>query len=228
MLSPDNLFYGLNVIMTDEQKAFIDAVNKHDVVFCDAPPGTGKTLLAVAIARHETETNKLYKNGACYIFNACDEEELGFRPGDTDEKEADYLAPLKQALIKINRDPEQSIYNDVCAKHGKAWMLATSMAFKRGINLEHMVIICEESQNFTAHKMKKLFTRIDINTCKVIVIGNVGQCDLPNPAESGFKPYMDFFADDPRVATVKLSKCYRGWFAEKAERLALPSAGELT
>ena len=145
--SNDDIFYGL--VLNEEQEKLKEVImdDEHNVVIVDATAGSGKTLIAVACA------NILCKSGrydsAVYIFPTVEEASLGYRPGNTTEKEADYLGPLYDALIKIRELPTQAISSDISEKNGTAWITARSATFMRGINLEKKVVIIDECQNMS-------------------------------------------------------------------------------
>lgn len=171
----DDIFYGF--LLNEHQEKFKEAImdDEHNVVIADATAGSGKTLLAVACAKILCKTNK-YKS-AVYIFPTVEESSLGYRPGNTMKKEADYLEPLNDALVKVNEVPKQAISSDVSEKNGTAWITARSATFMRGINLENMVVIIDECQNLSIPIIKRILSRCYDN-CKVIILGCQAQMDV--------------------------------------------------
>ena len=139
----DDIFYGF--VLNEDQQKFVDAIMSDDYnfVLADATAGSGKTLLSVACANLLINRDHKY-DSATFIFPTVEESSLGYRPGSTSEKEADYLAPLYQALIKCNIIPTQAISSDISNKNGTAWLEAHSATFMRGINLERQVVIIDE------------------------------------------------------------------------------------
>ena len=109
-------------------------------------------------------------------------------------------------------------------KNGDAYIRFTVDTYLRGCNFENKVIIVDESANFYFDEMKKVLTRIH-DSCKVIIIGHDGQCDLFKHKErSGFVPYLEAFEkikDDPRVAICNLSTNHRGWFSTFCDNVEL-------
>lgn len=211
----DDIFYGF--ILNEDQEKFKEAImsDEYNVVIADATAGSGKTLLAVACANILCKSNK-YKS-AVYIFPTVEESSLGYRPGNTMEKEADYLEPLYDALVKINEVPRQAISSDVSDKNGTAWITARSATFMRGINLENKVVIIDECQNLSVPIIKRIVSRCYDN-CKVIILGCLAQMDVPI-SKSGFKQLIDHMDSFEGCIKCDLPISYRGKLAMHIDKL---------
>lgn len=211
----DDIFYGLQ--LNEEQEILKEELmgDEHNVVTVDATAGSGKTLLAIACANILVKTGKY--QSAVYIFPTVEESTLGYRPGDTAEKEADYLEPLYDALIKINELPSQAIASDVSNKNGTAWIVARSATFMRGINLENKVVIVDECQNLSVPIIKRVLSRCYDN-CKVVVLGCQAQTDVPL-SKSGFKQLLDHMEMYDGAVKCELSTSYRGKLAMHIDKL---------
>lgn len=212
----DTLFFGFRDKLTREQEEYLDSIYDNRVTFVNARSGSGKTTMAVGVA-------KLLNQPLVYIFAPVEEDKMGFRPGDQREKEAEYLQPLKDALLEINDNPEQAIYDPEVtekAKNGEdtSWVFPMSHIFARGTNIKNCTVIITEAQNFTRGELKKILTRIH-DSCTVIVEGHEGQIDLEDPRKSGFLPYMNHFAEESYVDTVRLTVNFRGEISRKADEL---------
>ena len=211
----DDIFYGFT--LNEDQEKFKEAImnDENNVIIADATAGSGKTLLAVACANILCKTGK-YKS-AVYIFPTVEESSLGYRPGNTTEKEADYLEPLYDALIKINEVPRQAISSDVSDKNGTAWITARSATFMRGINLENKVVIIDECQNLSVPIIKRIVSRCYDN-CKVIILGCQAQMDVPI-SKSGFKQLIDHLEGFEGSVKCDLPISYRGKLAMHIDKL---------
>lgn len=211
----DDIFYGFT--LNEDQEKFKEAImgDDYNVVIADATAGSGKTLLAVACAHILCKSGK-YKS-AVYVFPTVEESSLGYRPGNTTEKEADYLEPLYDALIKIREIPQQAISSDISEKNGTAWLTARSATFMRGINLENKVVIVDECQNLSVPIIKRIISRCYDN-CKVIILGCQAQTDVPL-SKSGFKPLMDHMEDFETSTKCDLPISYRGKLAMHIDKL---------
>ena len=223
-LPKNNLLFGFATKLTDEQRQYVNSIFDHQLTIVDAPAGTGKTTLAVACA-------KIIGMKLVYVFSPVEEQSLGYRPGTTAEKCADYLSPLHSALIEIDENPSMAIYNEDLAndpgrnreimrlvKEDKIWVYPKSHTFVRGSNIKGRTVIIDEAQNYTQSELKKVLTRIH-DDCKVIIIGHNGQCDLKNHCNSGFQAYIDLFSEKPYAKVCKLTKNFRGQLATDADSI---------
>ena len=211
-LPKDNMLFGFADKLTEEQQRYVDSIFDNKITFVNAPSGSGKTTLAVACA-------KVLDRPLIYIFAPIEEKKMGFRPGKQEEKEAEYLQPLKDALLEINESPDRVINSEENVenlKNGNVWVFPKSHIFARGTNIKDCTVIISESQNFTRGELKKILTRIH-DSCKVIVEGHDGQCDLPDPSKSGFVPYINHFQNEDYIGVVELTKNFRGVISRKAD-----------
>jgi phosphate starvation-inducible PhoH-like protein len=159
------------------QRRYIEAIRKNDIVFGIGPGGTGKTFLAVTMA-----VSYLLEKGVSRIVLTRPAveagERLGFLPGDIEEKINPYLRPLYDALYilleaeKIQRFMENGIIE------------IAPLAFMRGRTLNDAFIILDEAQNTTSEQMKMFLTRIGMHS-KAVITGDVTQIDLPFGRNSG-------------------------------------------
>jgi phosphate starvation-inducible protein PhoH and related proteins len=159
------------------QRRYIEAIRKDDIVFGIGPGGTGKTFLAVAMAL----TYLLEKKVSRIILTrpAVEAgEKLGFLPGDIEEKINPYLRPLYDALyLLLDGEKIQRFMQDGIIE-------IAPLAFMRGRTLNDAFIILDEAQNTTSEQMKMFLTRIGMHS-KAVITGDVTQIDLPFGRSSG-------------------------------------------
>lgn len=212
----DDIFYGF--VLNEGQETFRDAImsDENNVILADATAGSGKTLLAVACANILINRDHKY-DSAIYVFPTIEESSLGYRPGSTTEKEADYLEPLYQALVKCNIIPNQAITSDISNKNGTSWLEARSATFMRGINLEKKVVIIDECQNMSIPIIKRIISRCYDNS-KLIICGCQAQTDVP-VHKSGFKQLMDHMEGFDGYVKCELPISYRGKLAMHIDKL---------
>jgi phosphate starvation-inducible PhoH-like protein len=159
------------------QRSYVDAMERHDMVFGIGPSGTGKTYLAVAMAVDALLTKEVSR---IILARPAVEagERLGFLPGTLQEKVNPYLRPLYDALYDV-LDPDR-----VDRYIEKSIIEIAPIAFMRGRTLNDAFVILDEAQNTTSEQMKMFLTRLGFNS-KAVVTGDVTQIDLPNGRRSG-------------------------------------------
>lgn len=159
------------------QKAYIDAIRHHDLVFGIGPAGTGKTYLAMAMAvaalsKHQVKrivlTRPAVEAG----------EKLGFLPGTLFEKVNPYLRPLYDALH------DMMDFEKAGSLLERGVIEVAPLAFMRGRTLNDSFVILDEAQNTTSDQMKMFLTRLGFDS-KAVVTGDVTQTDLPPGKVSG-------------------------------------------
>ena len=156
---------------TLNQKRYVDAIDKHTIVFGIGPAGTGKTYLAMAKAVQALQAKQV--NRIILTRPAVEAgERLGFLPGTLYEKIDPYLRPLYDALHDMI-DPE-SIPRLMTA----GTIEVAPLAYMRGRTLNDAFIILDEAQNTSAEQMKMFLTRLGFGS-KMVVTGDVTQVDLP-------------------------------------------------
>jgi phosphate starvation-inducible protein PhoH and related proteins len=165
------------------QRRYLEAIEKHDMVFGVGPAGTGKTYLAVAMAISALLAKRV--NRIILARPAVEAgERLGFLPGTLQDKIDPYLRPLYDALYDM-LDPEK-----VDRYLEKNVIEIAPIAFMRGRTLNDSFVIMDEAQNTTSEQMKMFVTRLGFNS-KAVITGDVTQIDLPNARRSGLVEAID-------------------------------------
>jgi phosphate starvation-inducible protein PhoH and related proteins len=160
-----------------QQRAYLDAIDRYDIVFGVGPAGTGKTYLAMA----QAVTFLLAKRVSRIILArpAVEAgEKLGFLPGDLQEKVNPYLRPLYDALYDM-LDVER-----VERLIERGTIEIAPLAFMRGRTLNDAFVILDEAQNTTSEQMKMFLTRLGFGS-KAVITGDITQIDLPSGRVSG-------------------------------------------
>ncbi len=168
---------------TLNQKRYVDAIDKHTIVFGIGPAGTGKTYLAMAKAVQALQAKQVSR---IVLTRPAVEagERLGYLPGTLNEKIDPYLRPLYDALHDMV-EPE-SIPRLMQA----GTIEIAPLAYMRGRTLNDAFIILDEAQNTTPEQMKMFLTRLGFGA-KIVVTGDVTQVDLPNGQKSGLRVVRD-------------------------------------
>jgi len=168
---------------TLNQKRYVDAIDKHTIVFSIGPAGTGKTYLAMAKAVQALQAKQV--NRIILTRPAVEAgERLGFLPGTLYEKIDPYLRPLYDALHDMI-DPE-SIPRLMAA----GTIEVAPLAYMRGRTLNDAFILLDEAQNTSPEQMKMFLTRLGFNS-KIVVTGDITQVDLPAGTKSGLRIVRD-------------------------------------
>ncbi len=180
------------------QRRYVEAIEKTDMVFGIGPAGTGKTYLAVAMAISALVTKKV--NRIILARPAVEAgERLGFLPGTLQEKVDPYLRPLYDALYDM-MDPEK-----VDRYLEKNIIEIAPIAFMRGRTLNDSFIILDEAQNTTSEQMKMFVTRMGFNS-KAVITGDITQIDLPNSKRSGLLEAMDILGQVDGISFVQFDE----------------------
>jgi len=181
---------------SDGQRSYITAIQSNDIVIGIGPAGTGKTYLAVAAA-----VDALYKKRVKRIILARPAveagENLGFLPGDLQEKVDPYLRPLYDALDdtmphdRVRRALENSTIE------------IAPLAYMRGRTLADAFVILDEAQNATRAQTKMFLTRLGLNS-RVVITGDKTQIDLPRRGESGLLEIEEILSGIEGISIVYL------------------------
>jgi phosphate starvation-inducible PhoH-like protein len=176
------------------QRNYLEAIDKHDIVFGIGPAGTGKTYLAVAMAVAALKKDQVSR---IILTRPAVEagEALGFLPGELEQKIAPYLRPLYDALRDM-LEPEE-----IERSIARQTIEVAPLAYMRGRTLNNAFVILDEAQNTTTEQMFMLLTRIGPNS-KCVITGDVTQIDLPANKRSGVVEALQALKNIPGIAIV--------------------------
>ena len=159
------------------QRAYVEAIEQHDLTLALGPAGSGKTLLATVQAvrmLNERRVERLILTRPAVE----DGERLGFLPGDLQQKVDPYLRPLYDALHSLlGADRTTGMLE-------RGVIEVAPLAYMRGRTLADAFVIVDEAQNTTAAQMRMVLTRLGENS-RMVVTGDPSQVDLPAHQVSG-------------------------------------------
>jgi phosphate starvation-inducible protein PhoH and related proteins len=159
---------------TPAQKRYITAIRNHCLTFGIGPAGTGKSYCAGALAANALEAGQIDR---IILTRPAVEagEQMGFLPGDIDQKFSPYLDAFRDILnARLGAGTV-----DYCLRHGR--IVASPLAYMRGKTFDSRTfVVLDEAQNTTPAQMKMFLTRIGEGS-KIVVNGDIKQSDVRGP-----------------------------------------------
>ena len=183
---------------TLNQKKLVESMNKNDMVFAIGPAGTGKTYTGVALAVKALK-NKEVKRIILTRPAVEAGENLGFLPGDLNEKLDPYMQPLYDSLRDMI--PNESLQSYLV----NGTIQIAPLAFMRGRTLDNAFVILDEAQNSTHSQMKMFLTRMGKNS-KFMITGDPEQIDLPKSMISGLNEALLILKNSNGIGIIRLDE----------------------
>jgi len=180
------------------QRHYVSTIKKKDIVFGIGPAGTGKTYLAVVMAVSALKLGKVKK---LILTRPAVEagENLGFLPGDLQEKVDPYLRPIYDALYDILGVEQVNKLLE------RGMIEIAPLAYMRGRTLDDAFIILDEAQNTTPLQMKMFLTRLGFGS-KMVITGDITQIDLPIKTKSGLREAEKVLQSVEEIGFIYLSE----------------------
>ena len=183
---------------TAGQKAYVDAIRRHDIVFAIGVAGTGKSYLAVAMAVNALKRQEVSR--IILVRPAVEAgESLGYLPGTFEEKVNPYLRPLYDALY------EMMDVDRIQRSMERGMLEVAPLAYMRGRTLNDSFVILDEAQNCTPEQMKMFLTRLGFDS-KTVITGDVTHSDLPQGKQSGLAHAREILKGVEGIAFVEFSQ----------------------
>ena len=183
---------------TVNQRVYVDAIDRRDMVFGIGPAGTGKTFLAIAMALNFLIAKRVER---IVLTRPVVEagEKLGFLPGDIQQKINPYLRPLYDALYYLIG------WERTTELIEKGIIEIAPLAYMRGRTINDAFIILDEGQNTVDSQMKMFLTRFGLHS-RVVVTADITQIDLEQPRKSGIFKAIRILRDVPGIGVVHLTQ----------------------
>lgn len=205
-----------------EQTFSLDALMRPEIqlVSLTGKAGTGKTLLALAAAlQQEKDFNQiLLARPIVPLAN----KDIGFLPGDVNEKIGPYMQPLfdNLAVIKNKFKSTSKEYQHIDELLRTERLVITPLAYIRGRSLSNVFFIVDEAQNLTPHEIKTIITRAGEGT-KFVFTGDIQQIDHPylDMKSNGLTYLSDKMHGQDIFAHINLVKGERSYLADLASTL---------
>jgi len=205
-----------------EQSFLMNILLDQDVklVAITGKAGTGKTLLSLAagLAQHDSYDQILLARPIVALSN----KDIGFLPGDADEKIRPYMQPLFDNLTVIKHcfNPKSSEVTRIEEMEKEERLVIAALAYIRGRSLSKSFFIVDEAQNLTPHEIKTIITRAGEGT-KIVFTGDLNQIDSPylDRQSNGLAYVSDKMEGQNIFAHINLVKGERSYLAELASDL---------
>ena len=164
--------------LTHNQKALFDAYDKGQNIVAYGAAGTGKTFITLYNAIKDVMNENLPYERVYLVRSLVSTREIGFLPGDHDDKSSLYQIPYKNMVKYMFEMPDEAsfemLYGNLKTQETiKFW----STSFLRGTTIDNSIIIVDEFQNLNFHELDSIITRVGEN-CKIMFCGDGSQSDL--------------------------------------------------
>ena len=177
--------------ITDNQKEVFSTWKKGLNQFLFGAAGTGKTFVSLYLALQEIMDLKKPADKVILVRSLIPTREIGFLPGDEEDKSALYQVPYRNMVQFMFEMPNEQAFNglyDKLKSQGSFFFLSTS--FLRGLTFDNSIIIVDECQNLNFHELDTIITRVGQDS-KIMFCGDFGQTDLiKNNEKNGLHDFM--------------------------------------
>ncbi len=193
--------------ITDNQKVAFEAFKKDNKeLFLHGAAGTGKTFISLYLALEKALDPTTPYDCVYLIRSAVPTREIGFLPGDEEDKTALYQIPYQNMVQFMFEQPSDTAFTmlyDRLKAQGSVMFLTTS--YLRGITLDNAIIIVDECQNLNFHELDTIMTRVGQDS-KIIFSGDFFQSDLvKNSDKDGMPKFMDIIAEMEEFTSVEFN-----------------------
>ena len=193
------------------------------IVTLSGKSGTGKTLLALAVGLQQMLIGNIY---SCMLASRPIipmGRDLGYLPGDAQEKLAPWMQPIfdNLELLINNSDVRSSSKRDSYHELiNKGMLVVEPLTYIRGRTIPNQYMIVDEAQNLSPHEMKTIVTRVGVGT-KIVLTGDPNQIDNPdvNLSSNGLSRLVESFKESSISGHVRFTSCERSPLAELAAKL---------
>ena len=192
--------------ITENQKVVFEEYKKGQNLFLHGAAGTGKTFISLYLALQNVLDTESPYDTVYIVRSAVPTREIGFLPGDEEDKTALYQVPYQnmvQFMFEQPTDQAFSMLYDRLKAQGSVMFLTTS--YLRGITLDNSIIIVDECQNLTFHELDTIMTRVG-QDAKIIFSGDFFQTDLnKNIDKDGMAHFMDILTEMEEVSAIEFN-----------------------
>lgn len=202
-----------------QQKMALELLLNDDIplVTLSGRAGTGKTLLALVVGLYKTEELNLYKKLLVARPVVPMGKDIGYLPGDKDEKLRPWMQPIYDNMEFIFSNRQGTIEGIMA---GLKKVEVEALTFIRGRSIPNQFIIIDEAQNLTRHEIKTIVSRVGEGS-KIVLVGDPEQIDHPylDSSTNGLSYIIEKFKACEQIGHVTLIKGERSQLAQLAAEI---------
>jgi len=167
----------------DNQKTVFDTWKKGQNQFLFGAAGTGKTFISMYLALHDVFDLKKPYDKVVLVRSLIPTREIGFLPGDEEDKAALYQVPYQNMVRFMFEMPNEQQFNNLYDRlKGQGSLYFVSTSFLRGLTFDNTIVIVDECQNMNFHELDTITTRLGQDS-KIVFCGDFDQSDLQRTNE---------------------------------------------
>ena len=176
--------------LTPSQEKVFDAFSKQKNLYLYGAAGTGKTFIGMYLALQEILNEKSSYDKLYIVRSLVPTREIGFLPGDHDDKAELYQIPYQNMVRYMFKMPDDASFDMLYANLKAQETISFWSTSFRGTTLDNSIVLVDESQNLNFHELDSIITRLGVNT-KIIFAGDAAQTDLVKTNErNGILDFM--------------------------------------
>ena len=181
--------------LTPSQEKAYDFWDKNKNLFMYGAAGTGKTFIALYLALREVLNEETPYEKVYIVRSLVSTREIGFLPGDHEDKSEIYQIPYKNMVRYMFEMPDDNsfemLYGNLKAQETISFW---STSFIRATTLDRSIVIVDECQNLNFHELDSIITRVGEDT-KILFCGDANQTDLVKTNErNGIHNFMNILS----------------------------------
>jgi phosphate starvation-inducible PhoH-like protein len=187
--------------LTPHQKEAYEAYEDGNSLVLSGSAGTGKTFMALSMALEDVLDKEMRYDKVVIIRSIVPTRDIGFLPGDEEEKKDAYTGPYRSICAELFDDADAWMK---LKNAGTVSFMSTS--FIRGLTISNAVVVLDEMQNLTFHELDSIITRVGDN-CRFIMCGDYYQSDFQKEGDkSGILKFLSIIEQLRSFETVEF-----GW-----------------
>ncbi len=192
--------------LTPSQKLVFDAWGNSKNLFLYGCAGTGKSFITIYLALKEILDEKTPYDKLYIVRSLVPTREIGFLPGDHEDKANLYQIPYKNMVRYMFEMPDDNsfdmLYSNLKAQETISFW---STSFIRGTTIDNAIVLVDESENLNFHELDSIITRLGVNS-KVIFAGDAAQTDLIKASEkTGIMDFKKIIDDMEEFESIQFS-----------------------